>query len=93
MAILHTTLTPSNVRQFPDHALRGVHRLRNRAPLPNGPGASSHVRTDTPALRVTFIANPARANARGPCMRISGRLAEVCAELDRLVRLEQGLSD
>lgn len=39
-------------------------------------------------LRITRIADDIRQPGQAGCMRISGRLADVCAELERLAQLE-----
>ena len=44
------------------------------------------------ALRVIRVAEPSRACAGAGRMRISGRMADVCAELDRLAALEAAAS-
>jgi hypothetical protein len=51
------------------------------------PVASAHGRALRP-LRVVRVAEPLRAPASAGRMVISGRMADVCAELDRLVALE-----
>lgn len=72
---------------------KAVHRARPQA------AAGSAVRTGAPALdntnrgpirplRVVRAAEPLRAPASAGRMVISGRMADVCAELDRLAALE-----
>lgn len=39
-------------------------------------------------LRVTRVSEDTRQPGQAGCMRISGRLADVCAELERLARAE-----
>lgn len=39
-------------------------------------------------LRVTRLPDDGRQPGQAGCMRIAGRLADVCAELDRLASLE-----
>lgn len=41
-------------------------------------------------LRVMRLAEEVRQPGQAGCMRISGRLADVCAELERLAGLESG---
>lgn len=41
-------------------------------------------------LRVTRLADDERQPGQAGCMRIAGRLADVCAELERLAGLESG---
>jgi hypothetical protein len=60
--------------------------LVQRAPRPATVTAAS-ARPCRP-LRVVRIVEPARAAVDAGRMRISGRMADVCAELDRLAALE-----
>jgi hypothetical protein len=53
------------------------------------PLAGAHSRTLRP-LRVVRVAEPWRGPAGAGRMVISGRMADVCAELDRLADLEAG---
>jgi hypothetical protein len=56
-------------------------------PARAAPVAGAHSRTMRP-LRVVRVAEPWRVPAGAGRMVISGRMADVCAELDRLAALE-----
>jgi len=60
-------------QQVPFNRSRVTARSRNRAHLP---------------LRIVRVMEVGQASARGERMMISGRMADVCAELDRMVERE-----
>ncbi|MEY4267211.1 MAG: hypothetical protein RIS90_1746 [Pseudomonadota bacterium] len=66
--------------------------LRAKNPITTGPEALKHPRiVSRPTLRIERIVESGqRANQAGR-MVISGRMADVCAELDRLVAREAAL--
>jgi hypothetical protein len=55
---------------------------------PRMPANAAPVSRACRPLRVLRVVEPAPANADAGRMRISGRMADVCAELDRLAALE-----
>ncbi len=57
------------------------------APAPRG-GSEGSVRTASKPLRVVRVLEPSAPRSTAGRMVISGRLADVCAELDRLAALE-----
>lgn len=65
-------------RQHAASAAAPAHHTEPPAPRP------SHAR----AVRVVHVADPGSEGANGHRLLISGRMADVCAELDRLARQE-----
>ena len=74
--------TPPRIRPLSVQALTSRECAARAVPL-----ASGHSRPPRP-LRVVRVAEPLRAPASAGRMVISGRMADVCAELDRLTALE-----
>ena len=70
-------------RRLASRLLDGYGRVRHRAALR---GIASGQRT--PPLRVVRVVEPQQARSEAGRMVISGRMADVCAELDRLAALE-----
>lgn len=67
---------PRREAQRPQHVPPATHRVAaRRSPAP-------------PALRVVRVFEPSQPRAAAGRMVISGRLADVCAELDRLAAQE-----
>lgn len=75
-------------------------RRPSQAPCPAGaPSQASmpcvvrrqHPRRMTPTLRVLRVADAGQSSFHGGRMVISGRMADVCAELDRLAAQEAAL--
>ncbi len=60
--------------------------------LPLVPGCNARqppkARHRSQPLRVVHMVDPGQHGLQGGCMVISGRMSEVCAELDRLAALE-----
>ncbi len=74
--------TPPRTRPFPVAAAASRGCAARPVPMVSG-----HGRPPRP-LRVLRVAEPLRAPASAGRMVISGRMADVCAELDRLAALE-----
>lgn len=66
---------------------RSVHHLASHRATPAG---SSHPPMRSRVLRVYRWADAALPRASAGRMLLSGRIADVCAELDRLARTEAG---
>lgn len=82
-----TTSAPLPAAQRPARALRMVHPSTTRAPISTRP--ISPVCTARPApLRVLRVCDTQQAPGEVGRMVISGRMADVCAELDRLAARE-----
>ena len=82
-----TAGTPSRQAQRPARALRMVRPSGTRAPI--APRPISPVCTTRPApLRVLRVCDTQQAPGEVGRMVISGRMADVCAELDRLAARE-----
>ena len=95
------------LRRLPDFAMPGRRRLPARltspAPvaLPDAEGsagdlasaaaAPAHGRHIRPAVRVLRLVEHGQSTAQVGRMVISGRMADVCAELDRMVAREAAL--
>ena len=85
-----TTSLPQAPSQHPVHALRMVRPRSERAPVVARP--ISPVFTSRPApLRVLRVCETQQAPGEVGRMVISGRMADVCAELDRLAEREASL--
>ena len=72
-----------------DHKFQfGFNSTRAAAPTSTRLGKSTGIQTKQRALRVLRISEQGEATSCAGRMVISGRMADVCAELDRLVALE-----
>ena len=58
---------------------------------PPSPPIARAERRATPAVRVVRVVEAGQTTAQGGRMDISGRMADVCAELDRMVARESAL--
>ena len=77
----------SRSRDFPIAMVAAESAIRARL----RPATRSRSRTNPP-LRVLRVMEAGQANAHVGRMRISGRMADVCAELDRMVERESALN-
>lgn len=75
----------NNSLRTPAHAGKG---LAVRAGTPRSMPSSNANRAASRPLRVVRVAEPLRGPASAGRMVISGRMADVCAELDRLAAVE-----